>query len=51
MLSIVRRLLCNHMDRFSYRKYNDFDFIEYNKCSKCGKILDYIKGYDEDLRG
>jgi hypothetical protein len=31
--------------------YNDFDFNEYNKCSKCGKTLRYIKGFDEDMRG
>jgi 4-hydroxybenzoate polyprenyltransferase len=31
--------------------YNDFDFVEYNKCSKCGKILKHFRGFEEDIRG
>ncbi|MGH9979215.1 MAG: hypothetical protein ACRD8Z_25785 [Nitrososphaeraceae archaeon] len=48
---LIRRLFCDHVESFSFRKYNDFDFREYDQCSKCGKILRYLKGFDEDLRG
>jgi len=51
IIRAIRRVFCSHEDSFSFRKYNDFDFNEYNKCSKCGKTLRYIKGFDEDMRG
>ena len=52
VLQLFRRVFCNHKESFSFRiYYNSFDFGEYNKCSKCGKILRYLKGFDEDLRG
>jgi hypothetical protein len=44
-------VFCRHTESFSFRSYNDFTFIEYNKCSKCSKILRYLKGFDEDMRG
>jgi hypothetical protein len=51
IIQIFRRMFCSHDDSFSFRVYNDFDFCEYNKCTKCGKTLGYFKGFDEDLRG
>ena len=51
IIQILRRIFCSHDDSFSFRVYNDFDFSEYNKCTKCGKTLDYFNGFDEDLRG
>ena len=51
IIQIFRRIFCSHDDTFSFRVYNDFDFSEYNKCTKCGKTLGYFKGFDEDLRG
>ncbi|MGD1835866.1 MAG: hypothetical protein ACPKPY_06460 [Nitrososphaeraceae archaeon] len=45
------RIFCSHNESFSFRKYNDFDFKEYCKCTRCGKTLDIISGFDEDLRG
>ncbi|MGE0242482.1 MAG: hypothetical protein AB7F53_00535 [Nitrososphaeraceae archaeon] len=51
IIQLFKRMFCSHEDSFSFREYNDFDFSEYNKCSKCGKILRYFKGFDEDLRG
>jgi len=50
-IKILCNAFCRHKDSFSFRKYNDFDFNEYEKCSKCGKTLRYIKGFDEDMRG
>ena len=46
-----KRIFCNHENSFSFRKYNDFDFYEYDKCVKCEKILRYIRGFDESIRG
>lgn len=53
MLTIkeLGNVFCRHKDSYSFRKYNDFDFSEYEKCSKCGKTLRYIRGFDEDMRG
>jgi len=50
-IQVLRRVFCRHKDSFSFRKYSDFTFIEYNKCCKCGKTLRYLKGFDEDMRG
>lgn len=46
-----KRIFCNHENTFSFRKYNDFDFYEYDKCVNCEKILRYIRGFDESIRG
>ena len=51
VFQVLRRVFCSHEESFSFRKYNDFNFKEYNKCSKCGKTLRYLKGFDEDVRG
>jgi hypothetical protein len=51
IIGAIRRAFCSHEDSFSFTTYNDFDFNEYNKCSKCGKTLRNIKGFDEDMRG
>ena len=52
VFQVLRRVFCTHGESFSFRLYyNDVNFKEYNKCSKCGKILRYLKGYDEDMRG
>jgi len=51
IIQLLRRLFCSHSDSFSFRLYNNFDFSEYYKCAKCGKILGYFSGFDEDLRG
>jgi len=48
---LLRKLFCTHKESFSFRKYNDFDFYEYNKCCSCGKVLRELKGFDEDARG
>ncbi|HET7285357.1 MAG TPA: hypothetical protein VFI70_11785 [Nitrososphaeraceae archaeon] len=52
VFQILRRVFCTHEESFSFRMYyDDFNFKEYNKCSKCGKTLRHLKGYDEDMRG
>ena len=51
ILEILRRFFCKHSDSFSFRKYNDLDFSEYNKCSNCGKVLRFLSGFEEDIRG
>ena len=48
---VFRRVFCNHEQSFSFRRYDDFNFNEYNKCCTCGKILRHLKGFDEDIRG
>jgi len=51
MIKNIKRIFCTHDDKFSYRKYDDFEFIEFNVCRSCGKIVNTICGYDEDIRG
>jgi hypothetical protein len=46
-----KRIFCNHDSTFSYRKYNDFDFFEYDKCVNCEKVVRYLRGFDESIRG
>ena len=47
----LKRFICSHENKFAFRKYNDFDFVEYQMCDDCKKILNTIKGFDEDIRG
>jgi len=51
MINNIKQFFCPHKNVFSYRKYNDFDFVEYQMCDNCGKILNVLKGFDEDIRG
>ena len=51
VIRTFRRIFCKHKESYSFRKYNDFDFIEYNKCCRCGKVLRYMNGFEEDIRG
>ncbi|MDQ4073253.1 MAG: hypothetical protein M3162_02995 [Thermoproteota archaeon] len=51
MIERIKQTLCSHKEVYSFRTYNDFDFTEYQKCKTCGKTLDFITGFDEDLRG
>ena len=51
LLIAFKRIFCNHENTFSFRRYNDFDFYEYDKCVNCEKILRYIRGFDESIRG
>jgi len=51
MIKNIKRIFCTHDDKFSYRKYDDFEFREFNVCRSCGKIVNTICGYDEDIRG
>ena len=51
MLQLLRRALCGHENSFAYRKYDDFVFVEFSNCAKCGKTLDKFAGFDEDMRG
>ena len=50
-LIVFKRIFCNHDDTFSFRRYNDFDFFEYNKCANCEKTLRHLRGFDESIRG
>lgn len=51
MINIIKKIKCNHNNRFSFRKYDDFDYTEYYICNDCKKVLNTLKGYDEDIRG
>jgi hypothetical protein len=51
MIKNIKQFLCPHKNVFAYRKYNDFDFVEYQMCDDCGRILNVLKGFDEDIRG
>jgi hypothetical protein len=51
LLASLRQIFCDHKESFAYRKYGDFDFIEFNSCKKCGKMLGHFQGFDEDMRG
>lgn len=50
-MGLVRQMFCEHADSFAYRKYDDYDFVEYSSCAKCGKVLKSFRGFDEDIRG
>jgi hypothetical protein len=51
MKTNLKKIFCSHKDVFAYRRYNDFDFVEYQMCNNCGKILNMLQGFDEDIRG
>ena len=51
VLIVFKRIFCKHDNTFSFRRYNDFDFYEYNKCINCEKTLRYLRGFDESIRG
>ena len=51
LLIVFKRIFCKHDNTFSFRRYNDFDFFEYNKCINCEKTLRYLRGFDERIRG
>jgi hypothetical protein len=51
MLQALRQMFCNHKELFAYRKYNEFQFIEFCNCARCGKTLKRFFGFDEDIRG
>jgi hypothetical protein len=51
MLQALHRMFCNHKDSFAYRRYDEFYFVEFSNCSKCGKNLKRFEGFDEDMRG
>jgi hypothetical protein len=51
LFQALYRVFCAHKESFSFRMYNEFNFKEYNKCSRCGKTLRYLRGFDEDIRG
>jgi hypothetical protein len=51
MLGSLQQVFCSHKESFAYRKYEDFVFIEFSKCTKCGKTLGRFSGFDEDMRG
>ena len=51
MIKRIKKIFCTHDDRFSYRKYDDLEFVEFNVFRICGKIVNSIRGYDEDIRG
>ena len=47
----LKKFFCSHKNVFAYRRYNDFEFVEYHMCNNCGKILNTLQGFDEDIRG
>ena len=51
MFRVFRQVFCSHEESFAYRKYDDFVFVEFSNCAKCGKTLDKFAGFDEDMRG
>ena len=51
MLQVLRQALCSHKESFAYRKYDDFVFVEFSNCARCGKTLRTFAGFDEDMRG
>ncbi len=51
MLRALRQMFCNHKESFVYRKYEEFQFIEFCNCTICGKTLRHFFGFDEDIRG
>jgi hypothetical protein len=51
MIQALRQMFCNHEESFVYRKYEEFQFIEFCNCTRCGKTLKHFFGFDEDVRG
>jgi hypothetical protein len=51
MLGVLRQRLCDHEESFAYRRYDEFCFVEFSNCRKCGKTLKRFQGVDEDMRG
>jgi hypothetical protein len=51
MLQALRQMFCNHKESFVYRQYEEFQFIEFCNCTRCGKTLRHLFGFDEDIRG
>jgi hypothetical protein len=51
MLQALRQMFCNHKESFVYRKYEEFQFVEFCNCTRCGKTLRHFFGFDEDIRG
>lgn len=51
MVGNLKKIFCSHKNAYVYRKYNDFDYTEFKKCNDCGKTLNELRGFDEDLRG
>ena len=51
MLEVLQQAFCTHKESFAYRRYDDFCFVEFSKCTKCGKTLGRFAGFDEDMRG
>jgi hypothetical protein len=51
MLQALRQMFCDHKESFVYRKYEEFQFIEFCNCTRCGKTLRHLFGFDEDIRG
>ena len=51
MIPVLRQIFCDHTDSFAYRRYDDFAFVEFSSCTKCGKTLKRFQGFDEDVRG
>jgi hypothetical protein len=51
MLQALRQMFCDHKESFVYRKYEEFQFIEFCNCTRCGKTLRHFFGFDEDIRG
>jgi hypothetical protein len=51
MIQALRQMFCNHKESFVYRKYEEFQFIEFCNCARCGKTLKHFFGFDEDIRG
>jgi hypothetical protein len=51
VLGVLRQVFCNHNGSFAYRRYDEFYFVEFSNCAKCGKTLKRFQGFDEDMRG
>ncbi len=47
----LRQVFCNHKESFVYRKYEEFQLIEFCNCARCGKTLKHFFGFDEGIRG
>ena len=51
LVNVFKRIFCKHDNTFSFRRYNDFNFFEFDKCINCEKTLRYLRGFDESIRG
>ena len=51
VMQALQRIFCDHSESYSFRRYNEFNFEEFNTCSRCGKTLRQLRGFDEDIRG